>query len=147
MHPTAPADPNPQTTASVSRSAELLRAVAQYGAALTASLAERASERDLVTNSVILLLFDLYDGTPRRPTEIGRTTGLSSGGVTKFLDRLEVAGMLVREEGHPTGDRRGVHVVITPAGRRFAEDMAAAVEDEMPLLLEFAATVNRIAGR
>jgi DNA-binding MarR family transcriptional regulator len=146
MQTTALAEPSPEA-ARISRSAEMLHAVARYGGALTTRLAERVGNQELVTNSVILLLFDLYDGTPRRPTEIGRTTGLSSGGVTKFLDRLEAAGMLIREEGHPAGDRRGVSVVITPAGRRFAEDVAAAVEEETPLLLEFAATVTRIAGR
>jgi DNA-binding MarR family transcriptional regulator len=125
----------------------MLHAVARYGAALTSAVAERIGQREFVDNTVILLLFDLYDGTPRRPTEIGRATGLSSGGVTKLLDRLEGAGMLAREAGHPDGDRRGVTVVITPAGRRFVEDVAAAIEDQVPLLLEFAATVNRIAGR
>jgi len=132
-------------SAMVSRSAEMLRAVAEYGAAITSALAERVDDRDLVTNTVILLMFDLYDGTPRRPTEIGLKTGLSSGGVTKFLDRLEAAGLLARSEGHPEGDRRGVSVVITPAGRKFAETVAEEVENQKPLLVEFAATVSRLA--
>jgi DNA-binding MarR family transcriptional regulator len=141
----APADPTPQTAASVSRSAEMLQAVARYGAALSEALAERVGDPDLVGNITILLLFDLYDGSPRRPTEIGRATGLSSGGVTKFLDRLEAAGLLARTAGHPEGDRRGVSVVITPAGRHFAETAASAIEDQVPLLLEFAATIRRLA--
>jgi DNA-binding MarR family transcriptional regulator len=136
---------DPESAATVSRSAEMLHAIAKYGAALTDVLAERVGDRDLVTNTVILLLFDLYDGIPRRPTEIGRTTGLSSGGVTKFLDRLEAAGLLARSTGHPHGDRRGVSVVITPAGREFAEAAAGAIEDQMPRLLEFAATIRRLA--
>jgi DNA-binding MarR family transcriptional regulator len=135
----------PPAASQITRSAELLKAIAEFSAALTGALAERVGDKDLVTNTVVLLLFDLYDGTPRRPSEIGLTTGLSSGGVTKLLDRLEAAGLVARGAGHPAGDRRGVLVVITPAGREFAEGVAGAMEAQKDALLEFAAVVTRLA--
>jgi DNA-binding MarR family transcriptional regulator len=48
------------------------------------------------------------------PTELVRATLLTSGGITKRLDRLADAG-LVRRRPDPA-DRRGVRVVLTPKG-------------------------------
>lgn len=53
------------------------------------------------------------------PTELGRAMLLSSGGVTKRLDRL-VAARLVRRRPDPA-DRRGVIVRLTPRGRQLIE--------------------------
>jgi DNA-binding MarR family transcriptional regulator len=59
-------------------------------------------------------------GPPYRatPTELNRVLGLSSGGVTKIVDRLEEAG-LVRRAPDPR-DGRGVRVALTARGRRLA---------------------------
>jgi DNA-binding MarR family transcriptional regulator len=50
------------------------------------------------------------------PTELMRTTMLSSGGMTKRLDRLVEAGLVERRPD--PADRRGTLVRLTPWGRK-----------------------------
>jgi DNA-binding MarR family transcriptional regulator len=49
------------------------------------------------------------------PTELMRTTMLSSGGMTKRLDRMAEAGLIERRQDR--NDRRGVMVRLTARGR------------------------------
>jgi DNA-binding MarR family transcriptional regulator len=55
-------------------------------------------------------------GTPFEltPTQLMDATMLSSGGVTKRLDRLEEAGLIAR--ARDPEDRRGTRVALTPEG-------------------------------
>src|SRR5262249_46393439 len=50
----------------------------------------------------------------RTPTELGRSTMVTTGGMTKRLDRLETSG-LIRREPDPR-DRRGKLIVLTDEG-------------------------------
>jgi DNA-binding MarR family transcriptional regulator len=52
---------------------------------------------------------------PVNVRDLQHSTMLSSGGMTKRLDRLEAAGHLVRRAD--PADRRGVLIELTPAGR------------------------------
>ena len=54
------------------------------------------------------------------PTELMRTTMLSSGGMTKRVDQLAAAG-LVERRPDPT-DRRGILVRLTPRGHRLIDE-------------------------
>lgn len=67
------------------------------------------------------------------PGELARHTMVTTGGMTKRLDRLEAAGLVTR---HPsTGDRRGRVVALTPAGLRLVDQaIAAHLENERRLL-------------
>lgn len=49
------------------------------------------------------------------PTELMRATMVSSGGITKRLDRLEAAGLVERRPD--PGDRRGTRVRLTRTGK------------------------------
>ena len=51
-----------------------------------------------------------------RPRALIRETGLSSGGVSQLIDRLDEAGFVVRRFGRPP-DRRAVVVELTARGR------------------------------
>ncbi|WP_037573046.1 MarR family winged helix-turn-helix transcriptional regulator [Phaeacidiphilus oryzae] len=53
-------------------------------------------------------------------TRLANEVSLTSGGFTKLADRLVGAG-LVERQGCPA-DRRVTYVVLTPAGRRIAEE-------------------------
>jgi DNA-binding MarR family transcriptional regulator len=60
-------------------------------------------------------------GAPYRltPTELSRSTMVTTGGMTKRLDRLEVGG-LIRREPDP-GDRRGKLIALTDEGRELID--------------------------
>lgn len=67
------------------------------------------------------------------PGEIARRTMVTSGAVSKRIDRLEADALVERREA--AGDRRGRVVALTPAGReRIDAAFAAHVANEHRLL-------------
>jgi len=64
---------------------------------------------------------------------LGTITGVTSGTMTNRIDRLEDRG-LVRREPDPS-DRRGVQVVLTPAGRTSVDSALADLVDEEQQIL------------
>jgi DNA-binding MarR family transcriptional regulator len=66
-----------------------------------------------------------------RPTAIQEMTGLSSGGVTKLVERLEQKGLVTRKTGAIDGDRRGVLVELTRRGRNTVRSVSDAMADAL----------------
>jgi MarR family transcriptional regulator, organic hydroperoxide resistance regulator len=79
-----------------------------------------------LTDMQMLNLLQVYG--PSTPGFLGSRSGLSSGGVTVALDRLEKAGF-VRREPNPA-DRRSLLVAFVPSKLRKLEGMYEAVEHE-----------------
>jgi DNA-binding MarR family transcriptional regulator len=99
------------------RAERVLLRFAELGQQLTAALHEATGD-DLPpgnTPTLVLCLLDLEG--PLRPGYLMDATGLSSGGVTKVLDRLEERGLVRREYGTLDEDHRAVVVTLTDAGR------------------------------
>jgi DNA-binding MarR family transcriptional regulator len=69
-----------------------------------------------------ILVHLLHEG-PQRPTVLARRVGVTPASVTAQLDRLELAGHVVRQ-ANPR-DRRSVLVALTPQGRATAERVFA----------------------
>jgi DNA-binding MarR family transcriptional regulator len=90
------------------------------------ALARRLDPVDL-TPSEINALGNLADGKPRTVTEFGAAVGAKPATVTGILDRLERRG-LVSRAARP-GDRRSVHIELTPSGRRAASAIHSALRD------------------
>jgi DNA-binding MarR family transcriptional regulator len=63
---------------------------------------------------------DGYLTMSRLSTDVSLTTG----GVTRLVDRMVEAGLVARE--HCPSDRRSIHVVLTPEGRAVLEQAVAA---------------------
>ena len=84
---------------------------------------------------------------PLRPSTIQDATSLSSGGVTKLVERLEQRGLVQRKTGAVDGDRRGVLVELTRRGRNavrsMADAMADALREAQPDVDELVATLQR----
>jgi DNA-binding MarR family transcriptional regulator len=83
-------------------------------------------------------------GTPYElnPTELTRATLLSSGGMTKRLDRLEEAGLVERRPD--PDDRRGTLVRLTRRGKRVIDRaLEAHLANEERLLASLSATDRR----
>jgi DNA-binding MarR family transcriptional regulator len=88
---------------------------------------ERDIEQRLVTFGLNLTEFNILgalrrNGSPYRmaPAELSRSLLLTSGGLTKRLDRLEQDGLIARSPD--PNDRRSVLVRLTPEGRNLIEE-------------------------
>ncbi len=57
----------------------------------------------------------------RQPADLARATMVTTGGLTKRIDRLEARG-LVRRSGPTARDRRSKLVALTPAGRELIDN-------------------------
>lgn len=68
-----------------------------------------------------------------RPSDLAAAMGLSDGGLSIALRRLERAGY-IRREGHP-GDRRGVVVFATEQAVTDAQRVFGALEKRMGLVV------------
>ncbi|WP_244223689.1 MarR family transcriptional regulator [Amycolatopsis circi] len=80
------------------------------------------------------------------PGRIGQLTGLSTGAVTGVLDRLEKAGLVLRERDRT--DRRKVLVTITEAGRERLAAISGRVRERLAeVLAEFTSAERKVLGR
>ena len=73
------------------------------------------------------VLFQLHCAPEQRwrMHELADAVLLSRSGLTRLVDRIEAAGLVART-GVP-GDRRSLHVQLTPAGRRLVRRARAVV--------------------
>ena len=121
----------------------LLLLIGRFGRAVTLTLEEVSGDPELVTNAPIIVLCTLDLNGPCRPGELQELTGLSSGGVSKLLDRMERAGVVKRAYGTVPGDNRGVLVSITARGRRLVRRISAVIASRLP---ETKVLLKEIAG-
>jgi DNA-binding MarR family transcriptional regulator len=105
-----------------------------------AELAERELGAGLAESELQPGWFDLLAALRRngpsyelKPTELMRATLLSSGGITKRLDRLAEAGLIERRPD--PNDRRGTLVKLTHKGRSAIDKLIAVhIGNEQRLL-------------
>ena len=110
----------------------LLLLMANYGRVVNRAMVGVASDPELVSNVSLVVLCTLDLDGPRRPGILQDVTGLSSGGVSKLLDRMEQAGVVKRTYGAVPGDNRGVLVSITRRGRTLTGRLSSAVAAQLP---------------
>jgi DNA-binding MarR family transcriptional regulator len=84
-----------------------------------------------LTDMQIIHMLQLYG--PATPGRLAAWSGLSTGGVTVALDRLQKAGY-IRREPNPT-DRRSLIVTLAPVRNRKLSAMYGEVESETRRLL------------
>jgi DNA-binding MarR family transcriptional regulator len=72
-------------------------------------------------------VIDRLDGC--RVYEIATELGITTGGASKLIDRIEADG-LCRRRANPD-DRRSSLLELTPAGRKLLHDASAAFDDEL----------------
>jgi DNA-binding MarR family transcriptional regulator len=129
------------------RAERMILLISRFGQVVGTAMSVRVGDAGLVGNLPLLVLCDLDLTSDRRPTEIQALTGLSSGGVTKLLDRLEDRGLIARSFGTLPEDRRAVVVSITPEGRRVAGLVAAAVDDRLDDVRAFSDDLAELLAR
>jgi DNA-binding MarR family transcriptional regulator len=106
---------------------ELLVRLGEFGSLIGKQLAEVAGDELAVHNPSITLLcrLDLYG--PLRPNEIAEMELMTTGGVSKLIDRMVSDGFVERKRGVLSTDQRAVLVVITRRGR----DLIRRLSDEI----------------
>ena len=109
-----------------------------------AALGEMLVEHDLQTGWFDLLAALRRAGAPYElnPTQLMQATMLSSGGMTKRLDRMVEAGLVERRPD--PGDRRGTLVKLTRRGKTVIDKaIAAHVANEERLLRSLSSAERR----
>jgi len=130
--------------------ARLLLLLAEFGDTVSQAMKEATGEPDLVGNAPIRVLATLDLSGPQRPADLAELSGMSSGGLSKLLDRMEEAGAIERVRGAVPGDRRGVLVSLTERGRAllrtFTEELALRLPATKRLVAEIAAVLEMTPG-
>jgi len=111
---------------------ELLLRLAEFGQFISSALSEATGDAELIDNVSIMVLATLDLEGPQRPNDLKDRTGLSSGGVTKVVDRLAERGLVARAYGVIPEDHRGVLVSLTEEGRRFVGTVTEALAEHLP---------------
>jgi DNA-binding MarR family transcriptional regulator len=124
----------------------LLLLLSGYGRTISLALSSVSPVSDLGSNASLVVLCSLELDGPRRPGVLQELTGLSSGGVSKLLDRMEATGVVKRAYGGVPGDNRGVLVSITRRGHnvldRFSGAVAARLPEPRALVKEISAALD-----
>lgn len=106
---------------------ELITCVARLGSMVRESaVGTPGSPTSIEYPSLIVLCHAELEGGCR-PGGLMELLDLSSGGVTKLLDRLEAEGLVRRDYGAVDADRRAVVVTVTAHGRRLMGHALARV--------------------
>ncbi len=106
--------------------AEALVVLAGSGAAITDVIRSITGTDALVGNSAMMTAALLWLNGPMRPGEIAEALGVTTGGSTKIVNRLEKSG-LVRKRPEED-DRRGVVVSLTDRGAQQLEHLLSEIE-------------------
>jgi DNA-binding MarR family transcriptional regulator len=120
--PAASDDPDPRA-----RVAELTRELFRQAAALSAAVTEASGLHP--TDVAALRALDAARSEPITVSRLGGALGLSSGAVTALVDRLERHGMV--ERTRDAGDRRRVHVTLTPRARTLGADLLEPIGERI----------------
>jgi len=109
----------------------LLLHLARFGSTMSRAMADATGQPEFVTNAPLLVLCMLDLDGPERPGVIGQLVGLTSGGTTKLLDRMESAALIERSYGVIEDDHRGVRVTLTAEGRRLLRTATASLTEHL----------------
>jgi DNA-binding MarR family transcriptional regulator len=126
-HTAASAQPDSLIPAPVTTADRVVLEIRKFIAAAIFFNTQAADKIGLgLTDIQMMHMLQLYGAST--PTRLAALTGLSSGGVTVALDRLEKAGY-VRRKPHPE-DRRSLLVTLIPGRLRKLAGMYEGVERE-----------------
>jgi DNA-binding MarR family transcriptional regulator len=92
-----------------------------------ASVVTQVSARAGIHESALRALTLISDTGYSTPTEVAGYLGLTSGAVTNMVDRLSTAGFVERQRN--PNDRRGSHLVLSPAGTALVAEVRQRYAD------------------
>jgi DNA-binding MarR family transcriptional regulator len=122
----------------------MLLAMARAGIEINTVVAATFGSGLPVRNSTILVMVHLRAEGRQRPNELAAAAGMTSGGMSKVIDHLEDAGLVVRVEDPADPDGRSIYVELTPQGERTLNDVLDIVAQPVGDLMEaFTAEAGR----
>jgi DNA-binding MarR family transcriptional regulator len=98
--------------------------LARAAVVTSANFDRHVGERLALTKTEFSLLMLLHANPGISPKPLARALAVVAPKLTLLLDRFEQRGLVQRERS--TTDRRSQHLLLTAAGRRLAQDAAAA---------------------
>lgn len=125
---------------------ELLLRLAEFGGYLNTAMWDEVDDPSLIANTSIVLLCRLDLEGPLRPNQISELEHMTTGGVSKLIDRMEQAGLVERRRGVLATDRRAVLVVITKKGRELVRRLAGVLTKRMGETEILLKELNRLVG-
>lgn len=124
--------------------------LASFGRIVSDAMAESAPDGEFTSSLSVLVLCRLELDGPTRPAELAELTGLSTGGISKLIDRLELAELITRHRRSIDQDHRAVLVALTDQGRRtirqFIEIFDMHLDDAPELMTELSAVLRQRNG-
>lgn len=146
----APQTSPPEPTAWSSTALRFFLDTGRLGESVSQGMARHVGDGEILTNLTVKVIADLAVHGARRPVDIQATTGFSSGGVTKLVDRLEGLGLVQRSHGLVPSDRRAIMLTLTAAGHELAEQLARGlvdgIDDTRRTLRELADEADAVAA-
>ena len=134
-----PGDPERQ------RAQRLLIVLSRLGVAISEAMRARVGP-GFLSNVEVLVLTSLDLSGSQRPADIIALTGMTSGGVTKVLDRLEEQGLIARRYGRVKGDRRGTELLLTQQGEHVAAELAAGLTSQLDAVRDAIEELQSVVG-
>jgi DNA-binding MarR family transcriptional regulator len=114
---------------------EVIGRITRLSALVQRELERVFAQHELAGGDFDVLATLRRSGGPLTPGELSRSTMVTTGGMTKLLDRLETQG-LIRREPDPR-DRRGRLIVLTDNGRALIDRAVEAhLQNEQRLLAD-----------
>jgi DNA-binding MarR family transcriptional regulator len=112
--------------------ARLLLLLAEFGSTISRAMAAVVPEPELVGNGPLLVMGHIGLHGPQRPHDLAEATRMTSGGLSKLLDRMEGLGVVRRERGSVEDDRRAVVVQLTDHGHELMLAMTGELAARLP---------------
>lgn len=116
-----------ESTAEMKAARRVLLRLAEVGHQWSTLIHKVTEGEHVVDNVALIVMCRLQSNEALRPYELQESLGLTSGGVSKLIDRLEEAGLVARLAVKPPEDGRGVQIVLTKKGHIVLSDVLAAL--------------------
>jgi DNA-binding MarR family transcriptional regulator len=123
----------------------LMLKLTEFGHVIVESVTEALGGEEVTDNASLLVLVQLELHGSLRPSAITEITGLTSGGVTKVLTRLEDKGLIRRRLGAFPEDGRAVEVSLTSRGSAVARTYGNMIASRLPQASELIEEMYRLA--
>ncbi len=146
QHPVTHTSPPHDPHAAPARGQLVLIALTMNGRRVGTRLGDAIGDQELAHNIPMLTLSALALYGPQRPRDLMGPTHLTSGALTKWLDRLEELGLILRTYGTVRGDRRGSIVELTERGAAMATLIGDTIEANIDDIRHFRDQLDDLLG-